>query len=122
MQRPFSDDDIDRLIATPYVPPKPLTIPGILLLIMFFPVGIYYLIRKNTPEYMLSLCETDEERDALFAYLKTPPYPALPVHIHMPLHTTYTRTSRHERYKKHSIDDRFVIETLPYRAAHGFRY
>ena len=71
--RPFSDEDIEQLKTTPYVKPEPLTIPAILILIIFFPVGLCYLVRKQTPEYMLSRCKTDQEREALFSYLKTAP-------------------------------------------------
>ena len=72
-KRPFSDKDIEHLKTTPYVKPEPLTIPAILILIIFFPIGVYYLVRKQTPQYMLGRCKTDQEREALFAYLKTSP-------------------------------------------------
>ena len=70
--RPFSDEDIEKLKASPYVKPVPL-IPIILAFIIFFPLGLYFLYRRCTPEYMLSRCQTDQEREALFAYLKTAP-------------------------------------------------
>jgi hypothetical protein len=70
---PFSDKYIEHLKATPYVKPAPLTIPALLILIIFFPIGLYYLVQKQTPEYMLNRCKTDQEREALFDYLKTSP-------------------------------------------------
>jgi hypothetical protein len=113
--RPFSDKDIERLKTTPYVKPEPLTIPAILLLIIFFPVGLYYLVRKQTPEYMLSRCKTDQEREALFAYLKTAP-------------EVYESQPENSVLKKYYLNNqvrlsrRYTIGAVMFKKIHGLHY
>ena len=94
LKRPFSDADIEQLKVTVYVPPKPLSFAAIFLLVLFWPAGIYYLVRSKSPEYMLSKCRTNEEREALFAYLKSTPKASKHDINYFPCHSRFER----ERY------------------------
>ncbi len=123
LKRPFSDEDIEQLKATPYVAPKPLGFAAIALLLLFWPVGLYYLISKRTPEYMLSRCKTDVEREALFAYLKSAPKV-----VCQPSPNMFTQNHRlfkickvesnYERFCR----DRYIVGTGPYNLTHTRRY
>ncbi len=74
-KRPYSDEAIEQLKATGYVPPKPLHLIFIILLTFLFPLGILYIInkallKKLNAGYMLSRCKTDKQREKLFARLR----------------------------------------------------
>ena len=122
-KRPFSDEDIERLKVTPYVAPKPLSFSAIALLLLFWPVGLYYLISKGTPEYRLSRCKTDVEREDLFAYLKSDPKV-----VHQPSSNMFTQNrclfkickveSNYERFCR----DRYIVGTGAYNLTHTRRY
>ena len=116
--RPFSDEDIEQLKTTPYVKPEPLTIPAILILIIFFPVGLCYLVRKQTPEYMLSRCKTDQEREALFSYLKTAPdvYEAQPEKSFLKKH--YSNNFPNP-YKNPFANDRYIVGRATNTTSHS---
>jgi hypothetical protein len=120
-KRPFSDEDIERLKVTPYVAPKPLSFSAIALLLLFWPVGLYYLISKGTPEYRLSRCKTDAEREALFAYLKSAPdayeqQPVNPFDRHRCMNAIVAKP-----YKSPFADNVYRYGTAEYKAAHGIR-
>lgn len=78
LNRPFSDEDIERLKTTVYVPQEPLHPLFVVFFVIFWPLGLFYLLLKldqkaGDPVYLLSLCQSDEMQERLFAFLKKKP-------------------------------------------------
>ena len=77
-KRPYSDEDIEQLKRAVYVPSERLHPVFIVLLTIVWPLGLFYFFLKLSQKtdhdaYLLSQCKTEEEREALFAYLRLPP-------------------------------------------------
>jgi hypothetical protein len=72
-RRPFSESDIEFLKSYPYINPEPPNKFVILLLILIWPVGLFYLFYIYTPSVILSLCKTEEKREKYLTYLRSSP-------------------------------------------------
>ncbi len=77
-KRPYSDEDIEQLKSAVYVPPEPLHPIFIILLTIAWPLGLFYFFHKHLKKtsnaaYLLNQCKTEQEREALFSYLRLPP-------------------------------------------------
>lgn len=122
LKRPFSNEDIEQLKTTPYVDPKPLSFSAIFLLILCWPVGLYYLISRRTPEYMLSRCTTDADREALFAYLQSVPKTCEQQPINSFAKHRRRNAVLEKPYKNPFADNVYRYGTAEYKAARGIRY
>ena len=114
---PVSDKDVERFKTTFYVKPEPLTLFFILILLIFFPIGFYYLVCRKISEYMVNRYKTDQEREALFFYVKKElcEYHATDTVMHIPTNDSCSSQSLFSLMGPWS----FVPGTLGYNLKNG---
>ena len=126
-KRPYSDEDIEQLKRAVYVPSERLHPLFVILLTIAWPLGLFYFFLKLSQKtdhdtYLLSQCKTEEEREALFAYLRRPPkvYQHNNAegfsegHLHLRAFSSNT-------YKSPFSDNIYRYGTAEYRAVHQRR-
>ena len=127
-KRPYSDEDIEQLKRAVYVPSERLHPLFVILLTIAWPLGLFYFFHKHIKKnsnaaYLLSQCKTEEEREALFSYLKLTPKVYQynndegfsEGHLHL-------RTLSSNTYKSPFSNNVYRSGTAEYRAAHQRRY
>lgn len=77
-KRPYSEEDIEILKDCVYIPPQPLHNICVLILTVFFPFGLFYLLNRshkksNDAVYLLSKCKTNASREKFLAFLRKEP-------------------------------------------------
>ena len=77
-KRPYSEEDIEKIKDSVYIPPKPLHNICIIILTILFPFGLLYLLNlshrnANNAVYLLSTCKTDLKRERFLAFLRKKP-------------------------------------------------